>query len=94
MTEHKCGCKGSLDFYTVGARETNQFIAFSKSSVFAITVTKEEDRLDEDYWILTIHMTPGDTELTVTSGTWAHVMHTYCRICEKLGISTTDLTEY
>lgn len=94
MTEHKCGCKSGLDFYTVGAKESNQFIAFSKTSVFAITVTKQEDRMDEDYWILTIHMTPGDTELTVTCGSWPHVMNAYHRICEKLGISTTDLTEY
>lgn len=92
MTEHKCSCKGGLDYYTVNARESGSFISFSKTAVFAITVTKEED--EDDFWVLTIHLAPGDTELDVTSGTWAQVMNAYHRICEKLGIRTTDLTEY
>ena len=89
MTEHKCGCKGVLDFFTV-TNETGDLISFSKTSLYALSIVHDDDGV----WELNVHLASGDTEVLVEAGTEEEVKAHYHRICDKLGIRTTNLTEY
>lgn len=90
MTEHKCSCKGNLDYYTV-TNDHEELLSFSKTSLYALSIVHDEPA---GVWNLNVHLAPGDTQVLVETGTKDQIVNRYNRICEKLGIRTTDLTEY
>ena len=90
MTEHKCGCKSGLDFYTV-TNDHQELLSFSKTSLYALSIVHDEEA---EGWNLNVHLVPGDTQVLIETGTKDEILDRYCRICGKLGIRTTDLTEY
>ena len=90
MTEHKCGCKGVLDFYTI-TNDHEELLSFSKNSLYALSIVHDEGA---GVWNLNVHLAPGDTQVLIETGTKDQITDRYYRVCEKLGINTTDLTEY
>lgn len=90
MTEHKCSCKGKLDFYNI-TNEHGELLSFSKTSLYAISIVHDEQA---GVWNLNVHLAPGDTQVLIETGTRDEIAKRYYRVCGALGIRLFDLTEY